>query len=56
MYFKLDVIFDVHVKAKSANEAREKVLHADKSHVISIARNMRIKVEEPGYEILDKVE
>lgn len=44
--FKVDVSFNVHVKAKDADAAYEKVLHADKLHILSIARDMKINQVE----------
>jgi hypothetical protein len=55
MMFKVNVSFNVHVKAKDADTAYEKILQADKLHILSIARDMRIKVDEPGYEVLNDV-
>jgi len=54
--FKVNVTFNVHVKANNADEAYEKVLQANRLHILSIARDMKIKVDEPGYETLNNEE
>jgi hypothetical protein len=54
--FRVNVSFDVHVKAKDVDEAYQKVAVADPINVLNIARDMKIKVDEPGYKVLDQVE
>jgi hypothetical protein len=55
MMFRVNISFDVHVKAKDADEAYHKVAVADPINVFNIARNMEIKVDEPGYKVLNQV-
>jgi hypothetical protein len=54
--FRVNVSFDVHVKAEDVDEAYRKVAIADPKHVLNVARDMKIKVDEPGYKVLDQEE